>query len=95
MHTFVYYNAIKYFYYVNSEYKQESSVISDDNIIYKEQIEEVNALYCTKTSARNVYKIINSQSMPDLLMRISNLGYGRGSLKEDFSIHLESECLIR
>ena len=91
MHTFVYYNAIKYFYYVNSEYKQESTMMSDDNIIYKEQIEEVNALYCTKTHARNIHKIINSRSMPDLLINISDLGYGRGPYKDGFRTDLKSE----
>ena len=69
---FLKYNAVRYFYYVNSFYRDQQydgQIIegTDQNIIYKEQIvEDEDACYSTNYNGRAIHKIINANSMLDL-----------------------------
>ena len=77
---FLKYNAIRYFYYVNSYHRdqqQDSDQViegTDMNIIYKEQIDDgIDAEYSSRHSSRNAYNIIHSTSMMNLLLNILSL----------------------
>ena len=78
---FLKYNAVRYFYYVNSFYRDQQydgQIIegTDQNIIYKEQIvEDEDACYSTNYNGRAIHKIINANSMLDLWLSIISLGY--------------------
>ena len=70
---FLKYNAIRYFYHVNSYHRdlQEDNdqVIegTDMNVIYKEQIDDgIESTYSTQVNGRKVYKIIHGTSMIEL-----------------------------
>ena len=92
------YNAILYFYHINSDYRDSSGFdinsipstkshfssksendIDDINIIYHEQIEEVESAYSTEISALCVYRILSTESMLDLLLSLVSLIDGQSS----------------
>ena len=79
---FLKYNAVRYFYHVNSFYRdqQQDDVQmiegTNQNIIYKEQIiEDEDTCYATQYNGRFFHKIIYGSSMLDLLLSIISLGY--------------------
>ena len=85
---FLKYNAIRYFYHVNSYYRDmepdSDQVIegTDMNIIYKEQIDdEIESLYSTHGWGRKVFKIINlTTSMIELWLNIASFDSGTTSI---------------
>ena len=78
---FLKYNAIRYFYHVNSTYRDSvlnnGEIIegTDLNIIYTEQIDDgIETFYSTKyTCGRKVHKIIHNTSMIDLCLNTISL----------------------
>ena len=77
---FLKYNAIRYFYYINSYHRdiqQDNDQViqgTDMNVIYKEQIDDgVDAQYSARHNTRNSYNIIHSTSMMNLLLDILSL----------------------
>ena len=76
------YNAIRYFYYVNSYYRDQEQDDdlkiegTDQNIIYKEQIvENENSCYNTRYDGRILKKVITATSMHDLCLSVISFGY--------------------
>ena len=78
---FLKYNAVRYFYHVNSFYRDQQDDVqiidgTDQNIIYKEQIiEDEDTCYATQFNGRSFHKIIYGSSMLDLLLSLISLSY--------------------
>ena len=79
---FLKYNAIRYFYHVNSYYRdqlqseKQNFEGTDLNIIYKEQIiDKDDACYGVWNGGREIYNIINATSMLDLCLDTISLSY--------------------